>query len=98
MSIDKGCAPGKSSLIGLGSARDYDGCAILQYSRMSIYDKLNIQMAFHLNFQLGKCYLSEQRWKLAYSFLTVLPFQLRIWMYVGFRRWRKPKIVSQSNQ
>ena len=30
MSTDKGCAPGKSSLIGLGSARDYDGCAILQ--------------------------------------------------------------------
>ena len=26
MSTDKGCAPGKSSLIGLGSARDYDGC------------------------------------------------------------------------
>ena len=31
MSTDKGCAPGKSSLIGLGSARDYDGCAILHY-------------------------------------------------------------------
>ena len=31
MSTDKGCAPGKSSLIGLGSARDYDGCAILQH-------------------------------------------------------------------
>ena len=30
MSTNKGCAPGKSSLIGLGSARDYDGCAILQ--------------------------------------------------------------------
>ena len=30
MSTDKGCAPGKSSLIGLGSARDYDVCAILQ--------------------------------------------------------------------
>ena len=31
MSTDRGCAPGKSSLIGLGSARDYDGCAILHY-------------------------------------------------------------------
>ena len=30
MTTNKGCAPGKSSLIGLGSARDYDGCAILQ--------------------------------------------------------------------
>ena len=30
MSTNKGCAPGKSSLIGLGSARDYDGCAILE--------------------------------------------------------------------
>ena len=30
MSTNKGCASGKSSLIGLGSARDYDGCAILQ--------------------------------------------------------------------
>ena len=29
MSTNKGCAPGKSSLIGLGSAGDYDGCAIL---------------------------------------------------------------------
>ena len=30
MSTNKGCVPGKSSLIGLGSAHDYDGCAILQ--------------------------------------------------------------------
>ena len=34
MSTNKGCAPGKSSLIGLGSARDYDGCAILQESEI----------------------------------------------------------------
>ena len=32
MSTNKGCAPGKSSLIGLGSARDYGGCAIPQAS------------------------------------------------------------------
>ena len=32
MSTNKGYAPGKSSPIGLGSARDYHGCAILQYS------------------------------------------------------------------
>ena len=38
MSTDKGCAPGKSSLIGLGSARDYDGCAILQYMAYSVTD------------------------------------------------------------
>ena len=29
MSTNKGCAPCKSSLIGLGSARDYDGFATL---------------------------------------------------------------------
>ena len=38
MSTNKGCAPGKSSLIGLGSGRDYDGCAILQVSFNNMFN------------------------------------------------------------
>ena len=44
MPTDKGCAPGKSSLIGLGSARDYDGCAILQHNLLSIFLEFRVTL------------------------------------------------------
>ena len=37
MSTNKGCVPGKSSLIGLGSVRDCDGCAILHTLASAVY-------------------------------------------------------------
>ena len=47
MSTNKGCAPGKSSLIGLGLARDYDGCAILQ--RFSDVKMVNLSASTNVN-------------------------------------------------
>ena len=61
MSTNKGCAPGKSSLIGLGSACDYDGCAILQGTSIQLFpgganplpilpDKMTIFLLFITSF------------------------------------------------
>ena len=53
MSTNKGCAPGKSSLIGLGSARDYGGCAILHHSNW-------LKFFFFVDKQVLVCYSHDR--------------------------------------